>query len=194
MLPREMHKIAGGTNTPFASIPNPAMVASPSAITGTAEAGAWPVSPYTAVGANGPSPNANTGQIWAVLATGVLTTPGSGATSITLTPRWGTSTGGTSLGASAASATVGASQTAVPWVYVQLGTIRTASATASSSTIAANGVLLVPPGVLASPVVCGGTVITNGDTTTAQGWFLGVTLGGSASFTLTTQTTAICLN
>jgi hypothetical protein len=193
-MPQVLKRIAGGTNTPYASIPGPVLVVSPTAITGTAEAGAWPVNPYTAVGANGPSPNANSAQMWLVLAGGIMTTAASTPGTLTLTPRWGTSTGGTSLGASAASATLGTSQTNVPWMFAGMGVIRTASATASSSTITFNGVMWVPPGVLASPVVCGGSVVTTADTTTAQGWFLGVTLG-SASDTLTTQiATAICLN
>lgn len=167
----------------FAEVQEPVMVADQTQITGTAETAMWPVSPFTSTVANQLRP----GQAFRITAGGVTTTPGSAATTLTLTPRWGTTTGGTTLGASAASTTATASLTNVPWYLTAVFVCRAVGSSGSaimtgnfsSQAIGANAT-----GV--QPLTFGGTVATI-DTTTAQGFFFGATLGGSASWTLTTR-------
>jgi hypothetical protein len=163
----------------FTSINSPLQLASATQITGTAEADLLGAATNAAI----PTP-ADIGTIFRLRAGGIMTTPASGATTIIVTPRWGTTTGGTSLGASAASATVGVSQTNVPWELDGTMVIRTLGAT---GTAIATVVLTVATGVLASNVVAGSNGSVTINTTTAGGFFIGVTLGGSASFTMTSQ-------
>ena len=87
-----------------------------------------------------------------------------------------------------------ASQTAVPWWLKFLATVRTVSDTATSSTVTGGGILCgIACGASAtvpSIMVMGGTAATV-DTVSAEGLVFGVTLGGSASWTMTCQGVAI---
>jgi len=163
----------------FTAINSPIQTASATQITGTSEADLLGAATNAVI-----STPADVGLIYRLRAAGIMTTPASGATTITMTPRWGTTTGGTSLGASAASATVGASQTNVPWQLDGTLVIRSLGA---SGTAVASAVLTVPPAVLASQVVAGSNGNVTITTTSGGGFFIGMTLGGSASFTMTTQ-------
>lgn len=119
------------------------------------------------------------GQRWSIQAGGIMTVPATAGTT-TITPRWGTSTAGVTLGASAAVAVGTGSQTNVPWVIQFFGSFRGPMASASSTFVAvgtyeSNGV--------PRDLVFGGTTATI-DVTTAQGIVFGVTNSvGSYSYT-----------
>lgn len=187
-----MRPIAGGARVYYRQYQEPAgftMIASQTAVTGTAEALLWPAN-FTSIPAQALVP----GQQIEINAYGVATTPGSAATTMTINPRWGTTTSGVTLGISNTSATVVASQTAVPWWLKFLATVRTVSDTATSSTVTGGGILcgITCGGSATVPsiMVMGGTAATV-DTVSAEGLVFGVTLGGSASWTMTTQGVAI---
>lgn len=162
----------------FSEVLTPIMTADQTAVTGTTEVALWPVSPWTALNSNQLQP----GQCFRLKAWGIITTAGASPGTLTVTPRYGTTTGGTTLGASAASATLAVSQTNVPW-YLDLNGVCRSIGTAG--TMVANGTLDVPASVLASSMIFGSTTATV-DTTIAAGIFLGVTLG-SASDSMTTK-------
>lgn len=161
----------------FAEVLAPIMTADQTAVTGTSETALWPVSPYTATVANQLQP----GQVYRIFATGVLTSALSSPGTLTITPRWGTTSSGTSLGISAASATLTTSKTNVPWWMECLTICRTLG---TSGTMVFNGNFVCDQ-VGISALAFGGPSTTI-DTTTAQGFYLGVTLG-SASDSMTTR-------
>lgn len=90
----------------------PVMVADQTAVVGTAEAIMWS-SPY---GSLAPNFFDAPGKTVRLRGFGIMTTGATPGTA-TFTPRFGTSTGGTSLGAGTASGTLVASQTAVPFFF-----------------------------------------------------------------------------
>lgn len=105
----------------FAEVYMPVMVADQTAVPGTTEAILWDAPTYSAIPAgviDAP------GKKFRVRAGGVMTTAASPGT-LVLTPRWGTTTAGTTLGASVTSATLVASQTNVPWFLDMTITVRT---------------------------------------------------------------------
>lgn len=161
----------------FAEVLAPIMEADQSAVTGTSEAGLWPVSPWTATVANQLQP----GQIYRLFAAGVMTTPASTPGTLTITPRWGTTSSGTSFGASAASGTLSTSKTNVPWWIEGLLQCRTIGS--SGTAVVGGNFTCDQAGV---PTLVFGGPSTTIDTTSAQGLWLGVTLG-SASDSMTTR-------
>lgn len=124
------------------------------------------------------------GQIFKVTASGIVTT---GATAInwTITPRWGTTNAGTTLGASQAVAKT-VSLTAVPWLlqfWLQVRTVNDTAATQSTVV----GIGSFESAGTARDIVIGGTAATI-DTSTAQGlWFGIVASGADVSATFTPQ-------
>lgn len=163
----------------FDGMLSPLQTASATQITGTAEADLLGAPTNAVI----PTP-LDVGAVVRLRASGIMTTPASGATTIIMTPRWGTTTSGTSMGASVASATVGASQTNVPWELDGTFVCRTIG---SSGSGIMSAVLTVPSAVLASNVIAGSNGAVTINTTTGGGFFIGITLGGSASFTMTSQ-------
>jgi hypothetical protein len=157
-------------------------------VTGTAEAALWNATGAAPVPPTGFAANeVRAGQIWQITAHGVTTTPGASATTLTLTPRWGTSTGGTALGASGASNTALISRTNDPWWLTGQLEVRQVGSSGSvviggDFTCAAIGTAAANPG----QVVFGSTAAVTVDTTVAAGLWMGVTLGGSASWTIKT--------
>jgi hypothetical protein len=163
----------------------PFMVADQTAITGTSEALMWPAA-FSSLVAN----YMVVGKMLKLTAAGKVTTAASSQGNITLTLRFGTTTSGTSLAASAATA-LAASKTNITWrleAYVVCrgvgssgsllgwGTFMYDGAGAVFSTTA-NNPLLFPASAPAATTV---------DTTAASGLVVGCTLG-SASDSLTTQ-------
>jgi hypothetical protein len=149
--------------------------ASLAAVTAAAETGLWSVPLYTPV----PALDARAGKIYQVTAGGLLSSAATPGT-ITITPRWGTTTGGNSLGASQA-LTMTASITSQPWFMQFTLVFRQVGAAASTSTCVGTGFMKWQTTSGASQqLVFGGTVVTTADTTTAQGIFIGNT------FSLTT--------
>jgi hypothetical protein len=153
-------------------------------ITGTAEVAMFPVAQYSGFAAN----QLRAGQIWHLTAFGVIDTPSSSQGNITITPRFGTTTGGTSLGASAATA-LAASATNAPWRLDYDLIVRTIGNAGANSTVVGSGVFKCSvAGIAASTgntVVFGSTASVSVDTSVASGLFIGVTMG-SASDVMTT--------
>lgn len=185
---RDLPLMAGGGRQYYRNYQVPAgatMMADQTAITGTAEALLWPYN-YTAIPAQILEPGAQI-QIFAY---GVATTPGSAATTMTVNPRWGTTTSGVSLGISNTSATVVISQTAVPWFLTFIATVRTTSIVATSSTVKGGGTIagitMGSSATVPATLVMGGAAATV-DTVSAEALVFGTTLGGSASWTMTTE-------
>lgn len=159
------------------------MLANQTAITGTAETGMFSVAQYSGWAAN----QLRAGQLWYLLATGIATTPGSGQGNLTITPRFGTSTSGTSLGASAATA-LAASASNAPWKFEYLVVVRAIGNAGNNSSIIGAGEFAGAVALIAAStgnvIVLGSTASTSVDTSTASGLFIGVTMG-SASDTMT---------
>lgn len=189
---RPLPRLAGGARVYYRQYQEPAgftMIADQSAATGTSEALLWPFN-FTAIPAQALVP----GQQVQIHAYGAATTPGASATTMTINPRWGTTTGGVTLGISGTSATVIASQTAVPWYLEFMATVRTVSDSATSSTVKSGGficgITMGASATVPAILVMGGAAATV-DTVSAEGIVFGVTLSGSASWTMTTQGVAI---
>lgn len=121
------------------------------------------------------------GQAFEIYAAGTVVT-GATAVNWTVTPRWGTSNAGVTLGASTAVAkTVSVT---VPWVLRALAQFRVVrDDAATQSTLMLTGTL--ESAALARDMVFGGTQGAI-DTTTAQGFWFGIVASGadvSATFT-----------
>lgn len=159
-------------------------LANQTAITGTAEAAMFPVAQYSGFSAN----QLRSGQIWHLTAFGILTTAGASPGNLTITPRFGTSTSGTSLGASAATAFT-ASASNVAWRLEYDLIVRTIGNAGANSTVVGNGHFHTTVAAIAASVgndvPFGSTASVSVDTSVASGLFIGVTMG-SASDTLTT--------
>lgn len=109
------------------------------------------------------------GQSVKLRAFGVMTVPATAGT-CTVTPRYGVSTAGVTLGASSAVAAGTISQTNVPWILQAYGKYRSLGVAATmvfSGTLETNGI--------ARDAVFGGIVATI-DTTTAQGLVISLTM------------------
>jgi hypothetical protein len=122
------------------------------------------------------------GQVWKVTAGGVVTT-GATAVNWTITPRWGTSNAGVTLGASQAVAKT-VSLTGVPWMLQAWMVFRTINDTAATSSTAVMTGTFESAG-MARDVVFGGTTATIDTTATAGFWFgiVASALDTSATFT-----------
>lgn len=165
----------------FRTVENRINRANLAAVAGTAEAALFPVASWAPLAGN----YVREGMALKLHAAGVMTSAATTPGTLTITPRYGTTTGGVSFGLSAASGTLTASKTAVPWFLDALLAIRAAPDAASTGTAACVGRFQCDQ-VAVNALNFGGTVPTTIDTTTAQGLFIGVTLG-SASDTMTPQ-------
>ena len=152
-------------------------------ITGTTEVGLYPAAQYTGFAAN----QLRAGQVWQLSCFGIGTTPGSSQGNITITPRFGTSTGGTSLGASAATA-LAASATNALWYLNMWFIVRAVGVAGANSHVIAGGQFNAQAALIAAStgqsVLFGSTAVVSVDLSVASGLFIGVTLG-SASDTMT---------
>jgi hypothetical protein len=163
----------------------PFMIANETAIAGTSEALLWRAL-FSQTTAN----YWTVGKMWWIQAAGKITTAASSPGNLTLTARYGTTTGGTSLAASAATA-LGTSKTNITWGLTIAVCCQAIGATGSLLcwgnfsydgagavfSTASNNPLYFPASAPAA---------TSVDTTAAQGIVLGVTLG-SASDGMTCQ-------
>lgn len=154
-------------------------LADQTAVTGTGETGLWPAGQYTGFQAN----QLRAGQVWYCTAFGIGTTPASGQGNIALTPRFGTSTVGTSLGASAATA-LAASATNAPWKLEYMFVVRSVGLAGANSNLVGNGVYSPAVAIVAAStgnsVVFGSTGSVACDLSVAAGLFMGVTLGSAS--------------
>jgi hypothetical protein len=167
----------------FRELTEPVMVASQTAITGTSEAALWPTV-FSTFAANSLRP----GQMLQVTAFGIITTPSATPGTMTVTPRFGTTVSGTSLGGAGPSGTLNTSLTNTPWYLDFLMTVRSVGTSATVVGVGRIVTLALPssPGNLSF----GGTVATV-DTTAAAGIWLGITLSVGTSPTMTTQGLAV---
>lgn len=158
-------------------------LANQTAITGTSETAMFPVAQYSGFAAN----QLRAGQIWHLTAWGIMTTAGASPGNITITPRFGTTTSGTSLGASAATA-LSASASNVAWRLEYDLQVRTIGNAGANSTVVGNGYFATTVAAIAASVgnvvMFGSTASVSVDTSVASGLFIGVTMG-SASDTMT---------
>lgn len=159
-------------------------LADQTAVTGTSEAAMWPASQYTGLAAN----QLRAGQVWYCLAFGTMSTASSSQGNITITPRFGTSSGGTSLGASSATALV-ASASNVPWTLEYMMVVRSVGAAGANSNLVGNGCFTTTVAAIAAStgnsVMFGSTANVAVDLSVAAGLYMGVTMG-SASDSLKT--------
>lgn len=155
------------------------------AVTGTSEVGLWPAAQYTAFNQN----QLRMGQAWTLSAYGIISTASSSQGNITLTPRFGTTTSGTSLDPSAATA-LAASATNAPWRLTYDFDVHTIGAAGANSKVQGNGEFKTTVAAIAAStgnvVVFGSTGEKSVDVSQAAGLFMGVTLG-SASDSMTTM-------
>lgn len=153
------------------------------AITGTTEAGLFPASQYTSFSQN----QLRAGQLWTLTCSGIMTTAASAQGNLTITPRYGTTTGGVALGASAATALV-ASGTNVPWRLTYDFDVRTVGLAGANSAMVGSGEFKTTTAAIAAAtgnvVVFGSTGNVSVDLSISAGIFIGITLG-SASDTMT---------
>ncbi len=159
-------------------------LADQTAVTGTSEVAMWPIAQYTGWAAN----QLRAGQAWHLTAYGVISTAGSSQGNITLTPRFGTSSGGVALGASAATALV-ASASNVAWRLEYDFVVRTVGLAGANSTCVGNGWFTTTVAAIAAStgniVPFGSTGSVSIDLSIASGLYMGVTMG-SASDSLKT--------
>lgn len=153
----------------------PMMTADQTAVAGTAEA-ILCAADYSGIPAkyfDAPGKKARV-RGFGVMTTGV--TPGT----LILTPRFGTTTGGTSLAAGAVSGTLAASQTAVPWCF---DAECACSIEGTGGQVAFFGIWESPRGYTAAPgvVEVGSGARTTVDTTVAAGLVVTATLSQAGS-------------
>lgn len=185
----ELAQVPGGPTGafgPFRQMLDGAIcLANQTAITGTAETAMFSVAQYSGWAAN----QLRVGQIWHLTAFGILTTAGASPGNLTITPRYGTSTSGTSLGASAATA-FSTSASNVAWRLEYDLVVRTIGNAGANSTVVGNGHFHTTVAAIAASVgndiPFGSTASVSVDTSIASGLFIGVTMG-SASDTMTTM-------
>ena len=160
-------------------------LANQTAITGVAETAMFPVAQYSGWAAN----QLRAGQVWHLTASGILTTAGASPGNLTITPRYGTTTGGVALGASAATA-FAASATNVAWRLEYDFIIRTIGNAGTNSTCVGNGffgtTVAAITAATGNTIYFGSTASVSVDTSISSGLFIGVTMG-SASDTMTTM-------
>lgn len=181
-LPGPQPKMAFG---PFRQMMDGSIcLANQTAVTGTSEVAMFPVTQYAGFAPN----QLRAGQVWHLTLFGIMTTAGASQGNITITPRYGTTTGGTALGASAATALV-ASASSVPWRLEYDLIVRSIGNAGTNSNVVGNGFFTTTPAAIAAStgqmVMFGSTANVAIDTTISSGLFMGVTMG-SASDTLTT--------
>jgi|GEM_PF-6355507 len=159
----------------------PANTADLTAISATVETVMWPVASFTPIGAMQALPD----QEWELIAYGIYSTGASGT--LMLTPRYGTTTGGTALGASIAQ-TVPVSLTNEAWfMHASLDFVSVNNASATQSTVQCGGMFngggAAATAASSCVVVFGSPAVVTVDTTTAAGLFMGWTLSVAGSCT-----------
>jgi hypothetical protein len=118
-----------------------------------------------------------------------MTTASSSQGNITLTPRYGVSSGGVALDASAATALV-ASASNVPWFLAYMFVMRSIGLAGANSTALGGGFFMTTVAAIAAStgnvVPFGSTGAKSVDASISSGLYMGVTLG-NASDTMTTR-------
>lgn len=153
-------------------------IANQTAVTGgTAITALWDAANLTPI----PAGSVYAGQMFRVTAFGLVTTAVTGSQTATLTPIWGTTTGGTSLGASVAAPMEAKVFTNTQWIAQMYVLIRSIGATGTA--VCSGNMEALPFVGVAAGTVEGGTVPfgtasttpTTINTTTASGLLLALT-------------------
>lgn len=146
-------------------------LADQTAVTGTGETGLWNVASFSPIAANDCRP----GKIYRLTAGGIMSFASTG--SLTITPRFGTTTSGITMGASIAQTTPGATS-GKPWFLEFTMICRTVGAPGANSTVIGSGLISLAATATAGTAVSipfGGTSATV-DVSIASGIFIGWTL------------------
>lgn len=164
----------------FADVLADPPIANLTAVVATVETGLWNVAQFTPIGGG----DARDRKAYRVCAGGIWSTGASGT--LIITPRFGTTTGGITFGASGAQ-TVPVSLVNVPWSLEFTMVVRNVGAPGGNSTIVGTGFFrsqgtLVTAGS-GTIVSFGGTIITTADLSIAGGIFIGWTLSVAGSCT-----------
>jgi len=154
-------------------------IANQSAVTATTETGLWNVAQFTPIPAN----DARAGKIYRLTASGIYSTGASGT--LIITPRFGTTTGGVTLGASVTQ-TVPINLTNEAWFMSAILVVRTVGASGTNSTVMLGG--MFQGGGIAGTAgsscdICFGGTSGTVDVSTASGLFIGWTLSVAGSCT-----------
>lgn len=157
------------TRQDFESLVAEGCYADLTAVTATSETALW--TPSATLGGI-PAWDCKPGKLYCLRAGGIITTTTANAT---ITPRFGTTTGGVAMGASAAIALT-ASQTNVPWSMTANMFIRSTGNAASTVTAVMTGNFTM--GTMSMNF--GGTTITTGDGSIASGIFIGWTFSAAS--------------
>jgi hypothetical protein len=157
-------------------------VANLTAVTATVETGLWNVAQFSPIHAF--DAYKGVGKIYRLMAGGIFSTAAAAST-LTITPRVGTTTAGITLGASIAQ-TVVASLTNEPWFLHSVWVVRTTGAPGANSTVMGTG--LWNGGGAAATAASNNTVAFGGTSATCDlsietGIFIGWTLTVAGSVT-----------
>lgn len=103
------------------------------AVTATTETALWSAAQYTPIAAN----DARPGKIYKVTAGGIMSFAATGT--LIITPRWGLTTGGVTMGANAVAQTTPGATTNAPWFLEFVAVVRTVGAPGANSTVIGTG-------------------------------------------------------
>lgn len=154
-------------------------IANQAAVTATSETILWNVSNYTPIAANDAKP----GKIYKVTAGGIMSFAATGT--LILTPRWGLTTGGVTMGASVVALTTPGATTAHPWWLEFVAVVRTIGDPGANSTVMGTGFFctgIPSAGSLPATQTFGGTSATV-DVSVATGITIGWTLSVAGTVT-----------
>jgi hypothetical protein len=190
---------AGATNADglfYADTRQPFMIADQTQITGTAEALLWPAQ-YTSLVAN----YFTVGKMVYINSAGKMSTAGSSQGNLTLNLRYGTTTGGTSVAASAATALAATKSNITwqleAWVCCQVAGSGTAGKLVGWGRFMFDGAgglfTTAAQNPLYFPATTPGTQ-AGVDTTSAQGIVLGATMGSASDLMTTSYLQFMALN
>lgn len=154
-------------------------IANLTAVTATTETALWSTARYTPIAAN----DAKAGKIYKVTAGGIMSFAATGT--LILTPRWGLTTGGVTMGASVVALTTPGATTAHPWWLEFVAVVRTIGDPGANSTVMGTGFFctgIPSAGSLPATQTFGGTSATV-DVSVATGITIGWTLSVAGTVT-----------
>lgn len=163
----------------FAGLTAEPPIANLTAITGTTETGLWLPASYSPIAANEAVP----GKVWRVSAGGIMSFAATGT--LTLTPRFGLTTSGITMGASVVPLTTPGATTANAWWMQFTCVCRTVGAPGANSSVIGTGMWCSGfPAAGSLPATCmlGGTSAAV-DVSIATGLFIGWTLSVAGTVT-----------
>jgi hypothetical protein len=153
-------------------------IANLTAVVATSETALWNPANYSPIAAN----DARPGKIYQVKAGGIMSFATTG--SLTITPRWGLTTGGITLGANVITFTApGAGTTANAWYLEFTCIVRTVGAPGANSTVVGTGFFIAGDTATASCAIPFGGTSGTVDVSVATGLCIGWTLSVAGTIT-----------